>query len=131
MFQVGTGNVNGFYMPRSLLKDDFRGVLPDAGWEITYLGQTTYQINMNSHNFDLMLARSPEMAEQMKPLVDRFRTIEPWLTDLRPVLGSAPHRGGLALCAERPVITHDRPETRVITGHSPLRRTAPGAAKSS
>jgi hypothetical protein len=56
-------------------------VLPDAGWEITYLGQTTYQVNMNSHNFDRMLARSPEMADQIKPLADRFRTIEPWLTN--------------------------------------------------
>jgi hypothetical protein len=28
-----------------------------------------------------MLARSPEMADQIKPLADRFRTIEPWLTN--------------------------------------------------
>ena len=47
MFEFGTGNVNGFQMPRSLSEDDFRQVFPDAGWEITYLGPTTYQINMS------------------------------------------------------------------------------------
>jgi hypothetical protein len=28
-----------------------------------------------------MLQRSPELADQLKPMVDRFRTIEPWLDD--------------------------------------------------
>lgn len=83
MFEFGIGNVNGFHMPRSLSENDFREVFPDAGWEITYLGQTTYQVNMTSQNFDRMLARSPEMAEKIKPMADRFRTIEPWLTDGR------------------------------------------------
>jgi hypothetical protein len=83
MFEFGIGNVNGFQMPRSLSEDDFRGVLPDAGWEITYLGPTTYQVNMSVETLDMMLARNPDQAEQIKPLVDRFRTIEPWLTDGR------------------------------------------------
>ena len=38
---------------------------------------------MSSENFDRMLQRTPEMAEQMKPVAERFRTIEPWLTDGR------------------------------------------------
>jgi SAM-dependent methyltransferase len=81
MFEFGVGNVNGFQMPRSLSEDDFRGVLPDAGWEISYLGQTTYRVHMNSDNFDRMVQRSPELADQLKPMLDRFRTIEPWLDD--------------------------------------------------
>src|ERR1700759_1844599 len=83
MFEFGVGNINGFQMPRSLSEDDFRQVFPDAGWEITYLGPTTYQINMSSESFDRMLARSPEMADQIKPLADRFRTIEPGVNDGR------------------------------------------------
>jgi SAM-dependent methyltransferase len=83
MFEFGAHNVNGFRMPRSLSEDDFRRVLPGAGWEITYLGPTTYQINMSSETFDLMLARNPDAAEQIKPLAERFRIMEPWLEDGR------------------------------------------------
>jgi SAM-dependent methyltransferase len=83
MFEFGAHNVNGFRLPRSLSEDDFRQVLPGAGWEITYLGPTTYQINMSSETFDLMLARNPDAAEQIKPLAERFRIIEPWLEDGR------------------------------------------------
>jgi SAM-dependent methyltransferase len=83
MYEFGSHNVNGFRMPRSLSEDDFRQVLPDAGWEITYLGPTTYQINMSSETFDLMIARNPDMADQIKPLLDRFRIMEPWLTNGR------------------------------------------------
>ncbi len=83
MFEFGTGNVNGFHMPRSLSESDFRDVFPDAGWDITYLGPTTYQINMSSENFDQMLRRAPERAEEMKSVAERFHAIEPWLTDGR------------------------------------------------
>jgi SAM-dependent methyltransferase len=83
MFEFGAGNVNGFEMPRSLSEDDFRQVFPDAGWEITYLGPTTYQINMRVETLELMLARNPDMADKVEPLVERFRLIEPWLTNGR------------------------------------------------
>jgi len=83
MFEFGPGNVNGFQMPRSLSEDDFRQVFPDAGWEITYLGPTTYVINMSSENLEMMLARNPDMAEQLNPLIERFRIIEPWLINGR------------------------------------------------
>ncbi|MBV8860335.1 MAG: methyltransferase domain-containing protein [Mycobacterium sp.] len=83
MFEFGPGNVNGFQMPRSLSEDNFRQVFPDAGWEITYLGPTTYVINMSSENLEMMLARNPDMAEQLNPLIERFRIIEPWLINGR------------------------------------------------
>lgn len=79
MFEFGAHNVNGFRMPRSLSEDDFRQVLPDAGWEITYLGPTTYLVNLSAQSFEMMLARNPDQAEQIKPLAERFRVIEPWL----------------------------------------------------
>jgi SAM-dependent methyltransferase len=83
MFEFGIGNVNGFYMPRALSEDDFRTVFPEAGWEITYLGPTTYQINMSSEGFDRMRQRYPEHAAQMEQVAERFRTFEPWLANGR------------------------------------------------
>jgi hypothetical protein len=55
-------------------------VFPDAGWEITHLGPTTYQVNMSVQTLEMMLARNPDQADQIKPLLERFRVIEPWLT---------------------------------------------------
>ena len=64
MFEFGDHNVNGFKMPRSLSEDDFRQVLPAAGWEITYLGPTTYQGNVSVETFEMMAARNPDMADR-------------------------------------------------------------------
>jgi len=83
MFEFGPHNVNGFRMPRALSEDDFRQVFPDAGWEITYLGPTTYLVNLSSEAFDMMLARNPDRVEQVKPIAERFKVIEPWLEDGR------------------------------------------------
>jgi hypothetical protein len=38
---------------------------------------------MSVETLDMMLARNPDMAEQIKPLVERFRIIEPWLINGR------------------------------------------------
>jgi SAM-dependent methyltransferase len=83
MFEFGAHNVNGFKMPRSLSEDDFRQVFPDAGWEITYLGPTTYQGNVSVETFEMMAARNPDMADEMSQLLERLRVIEPWLVDGR------------------------------------------------
>jgi SAM-dependent methyltransferase len=83
MFEFGAHDVNGFRMPRTLSEDDFRQVFPDAGWEITHLGPTTYQVNMSVKTLEMMLARNPDQAEQIEPLLERFRIIEPWLTNGR------------------------------------------------
>jgi len=83
MFEFGPHNVNGFAMPRSLSEDDFRQVLPGGGWEITYLGTTTYLVNMSAETMEAMAARNPDMADTIQPLLERFRVIEPWLTNGR------------------------------------------------
>ncbi|HWF29088.1 MAG TPA: methyltransferase domain-containing protein [Mycobacterium sp.] len=83
MFEFGEHDVNGFKMMRSLSEDDFRKVLPVGGWEITYLGTTTYQVNMSAETIELMAARNPDMAEQARTLLDRFRAMEPWLVNGR------------------------------------------------
>ncbi|MEZ0366984.1 class I SAM-dependent methyltransferase [Mycobacterium sp. pUA109] len=83
MFEFGAHNVNGFRMPRSLSEDDFRDVLPGGGWDITYLGPTTYQINMSVQTLEMMAARNPDAADQVSEVLERFRVIEPWLTNGR------------------------------------------------
>jgi SAM-dependent methyltransferase len=83
MFEHGPGDVNGYGAPRSLSMDDFLHVFPDAGWEITYLWPTTYQVNISVEAFDMMIARNPDKAEQIEPERERFRLIESWLTNGR------------------------------------------------
>jgi len=83
MFEFGEHDVNGFKMMRSLSESDFRDVLPVGGWQITYLGATTYQVNMSLQTIEMMAARNPDMAEQMQTLLERFRAMEPWLVNGR------------------------------------------------
>ncbi|AGZ54466.1 hypothetical protein LAUMK7_02401 [Mycobacterium kansasii] len=79
MFEFGEHDVNGFTMERSLSQDDFRQVLPVGGWEITYMGPTTYQINLSVEVIEMMAARNPDMADEVRPMLERFRAMEPWL----------------------------------------------------
>lgn len=83
MFEFGPGTVNGIGAPRSLSEDDFRQVFPDAGWEITYLAPATYQVNMSLEAFDLMLARNPDKADQIKLNAAMFRLIQSFLPNGR------------------------------------------------
>ncbi|ORA15918.1 class I SAM-dependent methyltransferase [Mycobacterium asiaticum] len=83
MYEFGEHDVNGFRMVRALSEEDFRDVLPGAGWEITYLGPTTYQVNLNAQTIEEMAARNPDLAEPVQVVLDRFRAMEPWLVDGR------------------------------------------------
>jgi SAM-dependent methyltransferase len=83
MFEFGAHNVNGFSMPRSLSEADFRQVLPLGGWEITYLGPTTYQVNMSVETFEMMAQRNPDMADRVESILEQFRAMEPWLVNGR------------------------------------------------
>ena len=83
MFEFGVHNVNGFSMPRSLSEDDFRQVLPVGGWEITYLGTTTYQVNVSVETFEMMAQRNPNMADRVESILEQFQAMEPWLVNGR------------------------------------------------
>ena len=82
LFGYGPGSVNGIVAPRSLSLDDLQA-FPDSGWQVTHLGLTTYQVNMSLEAFDLMIARNPEKAEEMRLFADRFRLIQSWLPNGR------------------------------------------------
>ncbi|MBX9640643.1 MAG: class I SAM-dependent methyltransferase [Mycobacteriaceae bacterium] len=79
MFEFGEGDINGFRMLRSLSADDFRQVLPLGGWEITYMGPTTYQINVSPESIELLAARNPDMADEVEGMLAQYRAMEPWL----------------------------------------------------
>ncbi|WP_134427678.1 class I SAM-dependent methyltransferase [Mycobacterium ulcerans] len=81
MYEVGAHQVNGLTAIRSLPEENFREMLPLGGWEITYLGPTTYRTTVSMETLETMAARNPEVADQVGPLVERFKTIQPWLTD--------------------------------------------------
>ncbi|ORV61455.1 methyltransferase [Mycobacterium europaeum] len=83
MFEFGEHNVNGFKMLRTLSDKAFRDVLPRCGWEITYLGPTTYLVNMSTESLEMMAARNPDTADQVQELLEQFRLMEPWLVDGR------------------------------------------------
>lgn len=79
MFEFGEHDINGFTMARSLSESDFRDVLPVGGWVITYLGPTSYQINLSVESIEMMAARNPDMTDEVRPMLERFRAMEPWL----------------------------------------------------
>ncbi|MBI2699417.1 MULTISPECIES: class I SAM-dependent methyltransferase [Mycobacterium] len=79
MFEFGEGEINGFKMLRSVSGDDLRQMLPRCGWEITYLGPTTYQINTSPESIELLAARNPDMADQVETMLEQYRAMEPWL----------------------------------------------------
>jgi SAM-dependent methyltransferase len=83
MFEFGEHDVNGFKMFRSLSENDFREVLPLGGFEITYLGTTTYQVNISAESIEMMAARNPDIAEQATEMLKQFRAMEPWLVNGR------------------------------------------------
>jgi SAM-dependent methyltransferase len=83
MFEFGPGNINGYAAPRSLSEEDFRQVFPDAGWDISYLEPSTYQVNMSIRAFETMLERNPDKAEEIKLAALRFKLIEPTLPNGR------------------------------------------------
>ncbi|CAM4340124.1 Mg-protoporphyrin IX methyl transferase [Mycobacterium basiliense] len=83
MYEFGAHEVNGFFMPRSLSENDFRQVLPAAGWEITYLGTTTYLVNLSVESFELMAARNPDLIDRVHSVLERFRLMQPWLANGR------------------------------------------------
>ena len=59
------------------------GTNPDAGWEISYLEPSTYQVNMSMRAFETMLERNPDKAEEIQLAALRFKLIEPTLPNGR------------------------------------------------
>ncbi|GAB2655579.1 class I SAM-dependent methyltransferase [Prescottella soli] len=83
MFEFSPHNVNGLSFPLAIPEDNFRQVLPAGGWNLTYLGPTTYQGNLSVDALEAMAAGNPDMSDEFEPLLERLRIIEPLLIDGR------------------------------------------------
>src|SRR5574337_369658 len=79
MIEAADYNVNGFFMPPKMSQDDFRRGLPAGGWEISYLGSTTYQVNVSAAGFEAMIQANPDAPPRIRAIVERLRAIEPFL----------------------------------------------------
>lgn len=79
IFAFAPHTVNGFAIPPSVPEENFRRLLPVSGWDITYLGTTTHQIELSIESFEAMCAQNPDLADRLQPMLDRRRVMEPWL----------------------------------------------------
>jgi SAM-dependent methyltransferase len=83
MIEFGRHNVNGVQW-EGLSEENFRKVLPAAGWRIDYLGPTTYQGNFSPKFFAHMSSVGrADLVERMKPMQERMAVLGPLLQDHR------------------------------------------------
>lgn len=82
MYEFGTHNVNGIVSPMGIPEKTLRRVLPAAGWQITYLGPTTYVGTIAATAME-QLAGSTEGKAINDAMFAPLRAIEPFLVDGR------------------------------------------------
>jgi SAM-dependent methyltransferase len=83
MLEFAPHNVNGFLMPPAVPEENFRESLPSNGWQITYLGTTTCQVNITVDAVQTMIERNPDLADKLRLTAERLRAMEPWLANGR------------------------------------------------
>lgn len=79
LIEAGDYNVNGFFMPPKMSQDDFRRLLPAAGWQISYLGPTSYLVNVSAAGFEAQVAANPAAPPRIRQIAQRLSAIEPYL----------------------------------------------------
>ena len=79
LIEAADYNINGFFMPPKMSADDFRRALPAAGWQISYLGPTSYLVNVSAAGFDSQVEQSPDAPPRIRQIAERLRAIEPYL----------------------------------------------------
>ncbi|MEO8815345.1 MAG: class I SAM-dependent methyltransferase [Mycobacterium sp.] len=77
MVEAADYNVNGFFMPPKMSKDTLLQSLPAGGWQITYLGPTTYLVNVSAEKFEAMVEANPAAPPRIRSIAQRLRVIEP------------------------------------------------------
>lgn len=81
LFAFGEHTINGFRMPRAMPARHFDELLTPTGWRLDYIGPTSYRVHFSVAAFEQMAQNNPALSDRIGPIVERFRVIEPWLTD--------------------------------------------------
>ncbi|MBS9532048.1 class I SAM-dependent methyltransferase [Mycobacterium sp. M1] len=79
LIEAGDYNINGFFMPPKMSVEDFRRGLPAAGWEISYLGPTSYLVNVSAAGFEAMIEANPAAPPRIRQIAERLGAVEPFL----------------------------------------------------
>lgn len=82
MYEFGCHNVNGIVCPTGIPEDTFRTLLPETGWQLVYLGTSTYIGTVSVTAMEGMDSGSEVdvmFAEMLAPL----KAVEPYLVDGR------------------------------------------------
>lgn len=83
MFEFGPHNINGLRIPPAVPEENFRRLLPESGWAVTYLGATTNEVNACIESFEEAAEGNPDLSADLLAMVERLRVIESWLIDGR------------------------------------------------
>ncbi|MEZ0050518.1 SAM-dependent methyltransferase [Mycobacterium sp. MAA66] len=88
MFELGRHNVNGIQWD-GLEENNFRRVLPAAGWRIDHVGTTTYEATFSPETLQAMTSsmkgskERSDSVDQMRPTMDQLQTIAPLVDNHR------------------------------------------------
>lgn len=82
MYEFGCHNVNGIVSPAGIPADTFESLMSQTGWQLSYLGTTTYIGTVAATAMDTANA-SAEVREMLDKMVAPLRAVEPFLVDGR------------------------------------------------
>lgn len=77
MVEAADYNINGFFMPPAMSIDELRSGLPAGGWQISYLGPTSYLVNVSAARFAAQVEQSPAAPPRLREIAQRLAVIEP------------------------------------------------------
>ncbi|MEO6794049.1 MAG: class I SAM-dependent methyltransferase [Mycobacterium sp.] len=77
MIEAADYNINGFFMPPAMSSDELRSGLPAGGWQISYLGPTSYLVNVSAAKFAAQVEQNPAAPPRIRAIAERLAVIEP------------------------------------------------------
>lgn len=77
MVEAADYNINGFFMPPAMSSEELRTGLPAGGWQIDYLGPTSYLVNVSAAAFAAQVGQNPAAPPRIRAIAERLAVIEP------------------------------------------------------
>lgn len=79
MIEAADYNINGFFMPPAMSREELQTGLPAGGWRIDYLGPTSYLVNVSAAGFAAQVEQNPAAPPRIRAIAQRLAVIEPLL----------------------------------------------------